>query len=124
MPFFKQRHNLKAWVFIVPVFLFVLVYCSPRFFETRTVHKLSTICQKADPDEARNFTPETVFQSEELDPFNASVVFNESQRDGDVLRDWNGTNYWEKCHQEYIPINEVNEIRSNPLYMTVSVKTM
>ncbi|TRY62997.1 hypothetical protein TCAL_11176 [Tigriopus californicus] len=120
LPFFKQRHNLKAWMFIVPVFLFVLVYCSPRFFETRTVHKLSTICQKVDPGEARNFTPQAVFKSDELDRVNASVVgYDGSRRDEDVLRDWNGTNYWEKCHQEYIPINEVNEIRSNPLYMTI-----
>ena len=25
-PFFRQRHNLKAWVFIVPVAIFIVGY--------------------------------------------------------------------------------------------------
>ena len=25
-PFFRQRHNLKAWTFIVPVAIFTIVY--------------------------------------------------------------------------------------------------
>ena len=26
VPFFRQRHNLKAWVFILPVAIFVIAY--------------------------------------------------------------------------------------------------
>ncbi len=39
VPFFKTRHNVKAWMFIVPVFLFVCIYGSPRFFEFTTVEQ-------------------------------------------------------------------------------------
>jgi len=43
-PFFRQRHNLKAWVFIVPVAIFIVGYNIPRFFELETVHKPVMIC--------------------------------------------------------------------------------
>lgn len=38
-PFFKQRHNLKARAFLLPVFVFVVLFGSPRFFETETVRR-------------------------------------------------------------------------------------
>ena len=44
MPFFKTRHNLKAWMFLVPVFLFVTLYGSPRFFEFRSSVQTQTTC--------------------------------------------------------------------------------
>ena len=33
-------------MFLVPVFVFVTVYCSPRFFEMETVKRTETMCQK------------------------------------------------------------------------------
>ena len=33
LPFFIQKHNVKARVFIVPIAIYCLVYNSPRFFE-------------------------------------------------------------------------------------------
>ena len=32
-PFFIQKHNVKARVFIIPIFIYCFVYNSPRFFE-------------------------------------------------------------------------------------------
>ena len=37
VPFFRQRHNLKAWIFIAPVAVFVVAYNIPRFFEIVSV---------------------------------------------------------------------------------------
>jgi hypothetical protein len=33
LPFFIQKHNVKARVFIIPIVIYCLVYNSPRFFE-------------------------------------------------------------------------------------------
>ena len=33
LPFFIQKHNVKARVFIIPIAIYCLVYNSPRFFE-------------------------------------------------------------------------------------------
>ena len=33
LPFFIQKHNVKARVFILPIAIYCLVYNSPRFFE-------------------------------------------------------------------------------------------
>ena len=33
LPFFIQKHNVKARVFILPIVVYCLVYNSPRFFE-------------------------------------------------------------------------------------------
>ena len=35
-PFVRSRYNLKAWMFIVPVFVIVNIYVLPRFFEFYT----------------------------------------------------------------------------------------
>lgn len=47
VPFFRQRHNLKAWVFIVPVAIFVIAYSIPRFFEVETVYVCEVQCSNS-----------------------------------------------------------------------------
>ena len=43
VPFFRQRHNLKAWKFIVPIGIFVTAYNIPRFFEIELVNHCSNL---------------------------------------------------------------------------------
>jgi len=43
-PFFRQKHNLKASMFLVPVASFIVVYSLPRFFELKTSYAPKQQC--------------------------------------------------------------------------------
>ena len=90
-PFFKQRHNVKAWVFLVPVGLFVLLYSSPRFFEMRIMFACETNAT-ATAIESANYTT------------NATSIVVDTEPNCDF----------------YYPYVDFNGIRTEPLYVTVS----
>ena len=66
LPFFIQKHNVKARVFILPIVIYCLVYNSPRFFEYEILYlgcvdfkngSYSTL----EYDQANNITCEFVY---------------------------------------------------------------
>ena len=66
LPFFIQKHNVKARVFILPIVIYCLVYNSPRFFEYEILYlgcvdfkngSYSTLAY----DQAHNITCEFVY---------------------------------------------------------------
>lgn len=44
-PFYRQKHNLKPWMFLAPVASFVVLYSLPRFFELETEYIPQQTCQ-------------------------------------------------------------------------------
>ncbi len=101
-------------MFLVPVFLFVVVYGSPRFLEMRTVMKQKVMCREIQPGEDE-------VQWEGDTAYNNTSDRAVMQEDGDdvwsEMRQVNGTLY--ACLMERIPTIQFNDIRKGQLYKAV-----
>ena len=99
-PFFRLRHNIKAWYYMVPIVLFACIYNIPRFFELKCLLVTRYIC-------SLNSTKEV-----EVEKWKYNYVMEHSNNT-DLTKDIN-------CWSETKYVLNTTEFRTNPLYIQVN----
>lgn len=97
-PFFRLRHNIKAWYYMVPIVLFACIYNIPRFFELKCLLVTKYIC-------SLNSTKE---------------VEVEKWKYNYVMEHYNLTTKDINCWSEAKYVLNTTEFRTDPLYIQVS----
>ena len=96
-PFFRLRHNIKAWYYMVPIVLFACIYNIPRFFELKCLLVTKYIC-------SLNSTKE---------------VEVEKWKYNYVMEHYNLTTKDINCWSEAKYVLNTTEFRTDPLYIQV-----
>lgn len=115
-PFFKQRYNVKAYHFLVPMFIFVVIYSTPRFFEMEVSSFTEVNCTDVelaryhynDTNDMGNVTFFEEYDIKEEDGVFWVLVF-------DTLVQVNRS-----CQEESFPEISFKPLRKNPLYVKVN----
>jgi len=127
MPFFRQRHNLKAWMFLSPVATFVVLYSLPRFFELETTYVNLETCTNSTTTDV-TFTPPSSSSSFISNNNDGIQIEGRSEEESRRLNftpvtlpppspaeDFQTS----RCRNNTVPTLNIKEIRFNPYYVLV-----
>ena len=146
---FILRYNPKAWMFLMPVAVFVILYSIPRFFELETKFESRSLCATTESDTMTSAlffnsseTPISSFnnqtlasdlfpvENDSLTSFNGSVTslngsesmtsFNGSESIFSTLPTFISTS--DPCPTVWEPQLGIKPLRFNPYYVSVSFK--